>query len=299
MLGRGDGSFVAARSFASGYYAIAEADFNNDGRADLATDAGVLLGNGDGTFQTDLSASLGRPIVVGDFNHDGNIDVIGGDGFYNGYFYLSLGKGDGTFQNPVSYQVPDCGTVYSLAVGDFNRDGSLDVAIGCSGKGLYVFLNNGQGGFGTAVEYDSGGSNLFVITGDFNRDGKLDLIVGDSVANTVSFLAGNGDGTFQAPLVIGSTNLPIYIRAADLNGDGKLDLAVVNGVTGRGTVSVMLGNGDGTFQVPVAYRVGNSPIAVTIADFNRDNKLDLAVANFSDGTVSLFTETATAASCPL
>jgi hypothetical protein len=171
----------------------------------------------------------------------------------------------------------------SVAVGDFNGDGHLDLAV-ANTDGLSVLLGKGHGSFQTAQSCSARGGSLAVA--DMNGDGKLDLVTSGG-----SLLLGNGDGTFQAartfPVGIG----PFSVAVGDFNGDGHLDLAVAN--SGSGTVSVLLGNGDGSFQTARTFSAGSFPQSVAVGDFDGDGHLDLAVANFGfpeagvPGTVSV------------
>ncbi len=126
-----------------------------------------------------------------------------------------------------------------------------------------------------------------MATGDFNGDGKLDLVSTDGADNTVSILLGNGDGTLPRLLLLAYSagTFPIAVATGDFNGDGKLDLAVTD--ASANAVSILLGNGNGTFQAPVDYTTGRDPQAVFVADFNGDGKLDLAVGNLEDNSVSI------------
>ncbi len=130
-----------------------------------------------------------------------------------------------------------------------------------------------------------------MVAGDFTGDGKLDLAVATGTANTVSILLGNGDGTFQSAVHYPVGNNPDAIVAGDFTGGGKLDLAVANAYDN--TVSVLVGNGDGTFRPAVEHPVGlnypgeNGPDAIVAGDFTGDGRLDLAIANYNTGTVSI------------
>ncbi len=146
----------------------------------------------------------------------------------------------------------------SVAVGDFNEDGKLDlVAPNYNSKSVAVLLGNGDGTFQAPLNFDVGSIPWSVAVGDFNGDGKQDLVVSNQGDNTVSVLQGNGDGTFQAARTFAVGITPAMIVVGDFNGDRKLDLAVAN--VNSNAVSVLLGNGDGTFQPPSTFPVGINP----------------------------------------
>lgn len=220
-----------------------------------------------------------RPVLA-DLNGDGKLDLIGEAGGIADAITVSLGNGDGTFQSEVQY--PTAASPDYPIVGDFNGDGKLDIAVLCESGVVSVLLGNGDGTFQAHVDsaVDANLHNFSIAAGDFNGDGKLDLVVGyqDPNNSAVSILLGNGDGTFRAPVDYPTGSEPGAVAVADLNRDGKLDIVAANfGNFGGDTVSVLLGNGDGTFQPQVQYSTSGGALAVIVADFNGDGILDLAV----------------------
>jgi hypothetical protein len=286
---------------------VAVGDFNGDGKADLAVvgpgadpDLSILLGNGDGTFQTarDSNATPGlQAVTAGDFNGDGKSDLAVRY-FATETIGVLLGNGDGTFQPAVNYDVgmfPD-----AVVVGDVNGDGKPDLV--SEGGSLFVpdrvsvLLNNGAGAFTPAPGFvfpDKTGPG-HVAVGDVNGDGRLDVAVvrdGSSGASLVTLL-GNGDGSFvQASGTYAVGWLASAVVMADFNGDGRPDVAVADLTSDH--VEVLLGNGDGTFQAPVAYAVGAAPQALAVGDFNGDGRPDLVTANQGSNSVSVLLGTGT------
>ena len=186
----------------------------------------VLLGNGNGTFKERVDYATGnspRPIVMGDFNADGNEDLAVGN-LGDRSVSVLLGNGDGTFQMLATYE----GVIASsVAVGDFNGDGKPDLAVDNLSV-VSVLLGNGDGTFQTPVGYAIGSYAESVAVGDFDGDGKADLAVTNFGDNSVSVLLGNGDGTFQTHAEYAQGQAYGAVTVVDFNGDAAVDLAFLN-----------------------------------------------------------------------
>jgi hypothetical protein len=307
MLGRGDGTFQSAQTLSAGLQPISVAigDFNDDRHLDLVAanfrsqNVSILLGNGDGTFQThrDFAPSLTsdsypRSVTVADVNGDGKCDLAvarngsEGTGNNNNVVSVLLGNGDGTFQEPLIHV--GGGPPVSVTTGDFSADGVPDLALAnLTANSVSVMLGNGDGTFHAVRTFGPGGFDTAV--GDMNGDGVPDVAVAD-LSSTVSMLLGNGDGTFRTGLTFAVGTFPYALAIADFNGDGKRDLAVAcAGATeiDPGNISVLLGNGDGTFQPAQPFAAGITPVSIVAGDFNGDGVPDLATANWGDDTASL------------
>jgi hypothetical protein len=135
------------------------------------------------------------------------------------------------------------------------------------------------------LSFDVGGHPDALGMGDFNGDGSYDLAVANSSTDNVSILLGNGDGTFRTYGSVPVGSAPKAVGVGDFNGDGIPDLAVAN--ANDGTVSVLLGNGDGSFQTGRTLAVGSDPVSLVVGDFNGDGLPDLAVANSGSNNVSI------------
>jgi hypothetical protein len=253
-----------------------------------------LSGPGMSSFQPQRAYATGNDpygVAIGDFNGDGIPDLaVTNPGAINTLSVL-LGKGDGTFQPQQTYTVLNNPT--GIAVGDFNGDGIADLAVANNGSSeVSVLLGKGDGTFQPQQTYPVGVQPSGVTVGDFNGDGIADLAIvnecgnGNGCQGTVSVLLGKGDGTFQPQQTYAVGANAIGVAVGDFNGDGIADLAVVNNGENPGTVSVLLGNGDGTFQLQQKYTTGFGSNWVAISDFNGDGIADLAVTN-NGGTVSV------------
>jgi hypothetical protein len=235
-------------------------------------------------FTSPVTYPAGAPYVItsGDFNGDGKMDLVAGDVQHNDIVML-IGNGDGSLKAPLTYHMA-ASPFYVIAF-DFNRDGKLDLAIANSSSAANVSLlfGKGDGSFELPVNYAVGKSPNHICAADFNRDGWLDLAVLNGNGG-IDVLLANSDGTFQSPKSFGFAEPPVVLAAGDVNGDGKTDMIVGTRISSSRTVGVVLGNGDGTFQPPIAtnsttFPNGSGPYAIVLGDFDRDGKNDVALTD--------------------
>jgi hypothetical protein len=294
-----------------GPIALTAVDVNRDGSKDLAVvsaDAAlvsILLNDGSGTFAVDsqiTTPTQPREIVHGDFNRDGWEDfavaVLGCD-----CVQIAEQHSDGQFTTEVTEMVGV--DPWGLATADLDGDGLLDLITTNSGaQSATVLYGHGNGSFGGTidgvpgrVQTPTGRGPRAVAVGDFNRDGRLDFVTANNSSSDLSFsvVLAIGDRAFAAPLrhYVGTT--PRDAEVIDINGDGKLDLLGADSTNNR--FMVLIGRGDGCFGGPrtttgcaagwAGFSAGPGARSVATADFNRDGRVDAAVANQS-GFVSIF-----------
>ncbi len=234
--------------------------------------------------------------VVGDFNGDGLLDIA--EAFSGGYTMhpfpakamVTLGDGTGNFMPAAAMDIGNNLDDVPIAVGDFNGDGILDLAVGSPSAALTILLGKGDGTFSAGQTIAMAGTFTSFVVADFNGDGIADLAVLNPNSDLVILFQGNGDGTFTASAAAPSATGPgpSAIVQGDFNGDGVPDLAITSSLYDgtNGKVTVLLGNGDGSFTATASPATGYYPNGIVAGDFNADGNLDLAVAN-EDGTVTV------------
>jgi hypothetical protein len=283
---------------------ITTGDFLGNHIQDLAVTSGstvsILLGNGDGTFQPPLTVPVGAnafALAAADLTHSGHDDLVithanEGPG---GSVSVLLSNGDGTFRPPVDYPAGD--NPHSIALGDFTGRGVPDIVVANEGffahdvfqpgTTVTVLLNNGDGTFGAPRTFDTGVIPEDVAVGDFTGDGRISIVTADNgftgIPSDISLLRGNGNGTFQEPVSLNVGPDGVLARSlavGDLTGSGHLDIVAATYGPGGG-VSVILGNGNGTFRSAVTYaatlEADTSVLQVVLGDFNGDGRPDIAV----------------------
>ncbi|HEY7096849.1 MAG TPA: VCBS repeat-containing protein [Terriglobales bacterium] len=271
-------------------------DLDKDKKLDILVstfakgDISELRGNGDGTFQSPRIFHVGTradAIRVADFNSDGKDDLLVTNGSLSTVSIL-FGDGTGNFLPPTS--APSGRTVSALATGDFNHDGKTDyITANFDSNTVSVVVGKGNGKFLDLVPALPIGTDFpnQTITADFNGDGLPDLALVDTgsnrIGNAVEVLLGNSKGGFGRARAFAAGTQPEGLVATDFNHDGHLDLVVTDFGTvpsDHGGISLLLGNGDGSFQRPVSFAAGDFPVGIARGDFNGDGNPDVVVADF-------------------
>jgi glucose/arabinose dehydrogenase len=303
-LGNGDGTFGTRATFATGPTPkqVSVGDLNGDGDPDLVSanqdgaSVSVLLGNGSGDFgsASNFGVCAGtHETALGHLNGDGALDVVvacwGGS-----VISVLIGNGNGTFAPAVNYG--SGAAPHSVVLGNFDGDGFLDAAIANHGSNnVGVFRGVGNGTFQAVVTYAVGTAPHSIRAGDLNGDGRLDLVTANDGSANVSVLRGVGNGTFQAATHYATGSVPKGVAVADVTGGGRLDVLTANTAgsyptccqPGGDTMSVLVGNGDGTLGGPSSFTVGQTPFSVATGDLDGDGDLDVATANWHSNDVTV------------
>lgn len=290
FINKGNNSFFAAAIYTLvGIYPawITSADFNNDGKPDLATacnstgEVSVLINTGTGTFLPAVNywtSSWPSNIISNDFNNDGNVDIVTSNSASSD-ISVFFGSGTGTFSPCINYSVsldPRC-----LTSADFNNDGFLDIATSnFNSNNVTQLMNDGFGSFSVSSIYTVGLRPESITAGDFNNDGSADLAVTNYSSASVSVLLNNGAGIMTSNLSYPVEINPYAITSGDFDSDGKIDLAITQYYSRE--IAILRNTGAGIFAAAKYYASDYNPHCIISTDLNNDTKQDLVVANISN-----------------
>ena len=228
-------------------------------------------------------------VNIGDFNNDNQLDLIVSDETSNnvGIFF---GYSDGTFASISTISMGQGSSTYRTAIGDFNRDNRLDFITANNGNNnIGVFLSYGSKPFGGQTMFNIGSGSLpaFVAVGHFNNDNLPDIVISNSGTNTIGILLGYGNRTFSNVITssTGTDSSPVSLAVGQFNNDAIADIVVTNSESND--IVVLIGYGNGSFFISNTYSMGkdSEPVSIAVGDFNRDQQLDIAVANFGVSNV--------------
>ena len=316
FLNLGNGMFSSAMIYATGYnsspQSVTTADVDGDNKLDIIvantplSRVGVFLNTGNGTFSTQMMYSTGDgsipySVLAVDVNGDNQADIIVANAYADNVGVL-LNTGNGTFSTLTTYSTGSNTFPLSVITADVNGDNKPDilVAIADAGK-IGVFLNFGQGTFSTQTTYSTGdvSNPVFVTTADVNGDNKPDIIVALKGPGAVGVFLNAENGTFADVMTYSTVRLSYVcaVAAVDINGDSKVDIVYSSR---RHTFGVLLNTGNGSFIFSSEYITdgytspfdfyedARTPLSLTSADVNGDNKFDIVVANYDMFSVGVF-----------
>lgn len=283
-LGHGDGSFKWLTDLWNGPNAgtndLAIADINHDHILDIVAlnrrggNIGVFLGQGNATFSEQMTFSTGYEstptgLALGDLNNDTFLDIAAAD-HEKDKVYVLFGLGDGTFNKIYTFYTGNETGPYLLIIDDFNKDHRMDIAIGSGhSNSVGIYLSNGTGTFAEQVEYHVETGPFALVGDDFNGDGSIDIATANYDSNDISILLGSANGVFKKQeknYPTGNGSAPYVIQSEDFNRDNYKDLIVPN--SGTDNVGILLGRGNGKFNVMKTYPTGSGsyPVNVDVAD---------------------------------
>ena len=296
FLGNGDGTFQPPSELSVSGGSLDVGDFDQDGAQDLVT-VGLnhifaLFGRGDGGFidREEIPTSTATyGLISADLDGDRTPDLVLPGTDTSTLFSTLLNRENSWIENNISPPFQSARTYRTgtgpvfVKMGDLNKDGHLDYVVANEqSNDVSVLINSGDGDLNAAGSYPVGSSPVFIALEDLNGDGYLDIVTANSGSNDVSILLGRGDGVFQAQKTFSAGPDPKSLAIADINGDGYPDIMVVDNDLSVNYVSILLGNGNGSFQP--SYRrttSGWSPVSIQEGDFNRDGLADFAVVNYT------------------
>ena len=307
LLNNGDASFPTNYEFVMGIDDVPDslslADVDGDSDLDIVTTdqsssgVNVLFNDGNGFIEANVGYSVGsfpQAVALADFNDDGLPDIAAST-CGNDMVSILFNVGNGVFELDAQYFAIGTG-LSDISTEDLDGDGDIDLVVTNrlnspqTDPGFVVFLNDGNGQFGDAVQYvlPSGAETL--TSGDFDTDGDVDIAMSVRFANAVAVGLNNGDGTFADPVLYDVGNRPFSITSADFDNDGDLDLATANvfsDASGVGNnVCILLNNSDGTFADPITFTEGRGT-HIESADYDRDGDIDLAIAAGQEATLMI------------
>ena len=214
-------------------------------------------------------------LTAADLNGDGRADLAVGSSQDQAIWLALSAPGGALAIQRAEYRVD--GLPAGLVAGDVTGDGTADLVVATSNtSAVSVLVNDGEGRFAPAVEYDTAASPVSVALADLDGDHKLDAVTADADRKALSVLLNHGDGTLERKVDYTTELSPVAVAAGDLDGNGGPDLVTANT---SGSVSVLLNRGDGSFRAKADYAAAGAPNSLALADFDRDGFLDAVVAS--------------------